>query len=284
MAGFVSGGVRATCSKLAAFTTRTSIQQNKRLISSDLRPLAATASARSRRQATGWIPDSSKQWTAVSNIRCMSSSKTCAETAQTLCWSCKSDLKHNDDFVVCKKCNSLRLVPEKLNYFDLFGCSEHSFKVDLKALKQKHKKLQMVLHPDRFTLSSDEEKALSDIWSPIVNEAYYILKKPVRRANYLLYLRGRPLHEGEEVGLDANFLAEIVELNEEIVEAEIESDVSGLMLHVREVLQSLFDKAEVAFDVENDLDRARLVTAQIRYYENLKKKLVERELEFGLNQ
>ena len=91
--------------------------------------------------------------------RCMSSSKTCAETAQTLCWHCKSDLKHNDDFVVCKKCNSLRSVPEKLNYFDLFGCSEVSFKVDLKALKKKHKKLQMVLHPDRFTLSTDEEKA-----------------------------------------------------------------------------------------------------------------------------
>ena len=90
----------------------------------------------------------------------MSSSKTCAETAQTLCWHCKSDLKHNDDFVVCKKCNSLRPVPEKLNYFDLFGCPEMSFKVDLKALKQKHKKLMMVLHPDRFTLSTEEEKVL----------------------------------------------------------------------------------------------------------------------------
>jgi len=282
MAGFVSSGVRATCSKLTTFTTRTSIQQNKRLISSDLKALAAaSAQTKTHRQPPGWLFDY-RQLTAVRNIRCMSSSKTCAETAQTLCWHCKSDLKHNDDFVVCKKCNSLRPVPEKLNYFDLFGCPEMSFKVDLKALKQKHKKLMMVLHPDRFTLSTEEEKALSDIWSPIVNEAYYILKKPVRRANYLLYLRGRPLHEGEEVGLDANFLAEIVELNEEIVEAEGETDVAGLMTHVREVLQSLFDKAEVAFDAENDLDRARLVTAQIRYYENLKKKLVERETEFGM--
>ena len=47
-------------------------------------------------------------------------------------------------------------------------------------------------------------------------------------------------------------------------------------------MQTLFDKAEVAFDVDSDLDRARLVTAQIRYYENLKKKLVERETEFGM--
>ena len=50
----------------------------------------------------------------------------------------------------------------------------------------------------------------------------------------------------------------------------------------RDHLQTLFDKAEVAFDVDSDLDRARLVTAQIRYYENLKKKLVERETEFGM--
>ena len=53
------------------------------------------------------------------------------------------------------------------------------------------------------------------------------------RANYLLYLAGRPLHEGEEIGLDANFLAEIVELNEEIVEAEGPTEVAGLMTHVR---------------------------------------------------
>ena len=50
----------------------------------------------------------------------------------------------------------------------------------------------------------------------------------------------------------------------------------------RDHLQTLFDKAEVAFDVDSDLDRARLITAQIRYYENLKKKLVERETEFGM--
>jgi len=203
-------------------------------------------------------------------------SKTC-ENAET------SNLNEDsDDYVLCKKTNSLRPVPEKLNYFDLFGVRKVSFKVDLKALSKRHKRLQMILHPDRFSGATEEQKALSDVWSPIVNEAYACLKKPIRRANYLLYLAGRPLHEGEEVGLDANFLAEIVELNEEIVEAELPSDVSGLMTHVREVLQTLFDKAEVAFDHQNDMDRARLITAQIRYYENLKKKLVERETQLGI--
>ena len=40
----------------------------------------------------------------------------------------------SDDYVLCKKTNTLRPVPEKLNYFDLFGIRKVSFKVDLKAL------------------------------------------------------------------------------------------------------------------------------------------------------
>ena len=44
----------------------------------------------------------------------------------------------------------------------------------------------------------------------------------------------------------------------------------------------MVNQAEVAFDHDNDMDRARLITAQIRYYENLKKKLVERETDLGM--
>ena len=55
--------------------------------------------------------------------------------------------------------------------------------------------------PHRFSQSSKEEQILSDSWSPLVNEAYNCLKKPILRANYLLTLNGRPLEENENIRL-----------------------------------------------------------------------------------
>ena len=55
--------------------------------------------------------------------------------------------------------------------------------------------------PHRFSQSSKEEQVLSDSWSPLVNEAYNCLKKPILRANYLLTLNGRPLEENENIRL-----------------------------------------------------------------------------------
>ena len=54
---------------------------------------------------------------------------------------------------------------------------------------------------NRFSQSSKEEQILSDSWSPLVNEAYNCLKKPILRANYLLMLNGRPLEENENIRL-----------------------------------------------------------------------------------
>jgi len=309
-AAFVSSGtfvvMRGTCTK---FATMSSPQKTRKLMTSccygGKTAVFPSKSAVFQLPPSAVFPSKSAGLNArhqlIGGIRTVSNrnqSKTVAAAAaavtspeKNFCWNCKAsydddDVTSNDVILVCKKCGVLRPPPENLNYFALFGIPV-TFKMDLKGLANKHKKMQMLLHPDRFAALTGsegaEERALSDTWSPLANEAYAVLKKPIRRANYLLALHNRPLREGEGelLGLDANFLAEMVELNEEIEEAEGQTDVAGLMRHVREVLQTLYDKAEAAFET-NDLDKARMVTAQMRYYENLKKKLVERETEMGM--
>ena len=81
---------------------------------------------------------------------------------------------------------------------------------------------------------------------------------------------------------DDNFLAEIVELNEEILVAESRTDVAGLMKNVRDILQDYYNGVEKAFDECKDIEEARRITAHMQYYENLKKKLVKRETELGI--
>ena len=81
---------------------------------------------------------------------------------------------------------------------------------------------------------------------------------------------------------DPNFLAEIVELNEEIIVAESRTDVAGLTKNVRDVLQDYYNAVEEAFDTTEDIEKARNITAHMQYYENLKKQLVKRETELGI--
>jgi len=204
-----------------------------------------------------------------------------------ICWNCGADFceENNDNqldnLLTCSKCSVLRRPPKHINHFELFGI-ERKFKMDLKKLAQKYKSMQRILHPDRFAQSTEEERNLSDVWSPLVNEAYVCLKKPILRANYLLFLHGMPLQENENIRLDDNFLAEIVELNEEIIVAESRTDVAGLTKNVRDVLQDYYNSVEVAFDESEDIEKARRITAHMQYYENLKKQLVKRETELGI--
>ena len=151
-----------------------------------------------------------------------------------------------------------------------------------------------------------------------MNEAYNCLKKPILRANYLLTLNGRALEENENIRLgnlyhetcflfcepgylnlsppycnsaifhiflsiaDGNFLAEIVELNEEILVAESRTDVAGLAKNVRDTLQEYYNAVEIAFDESKDIEEARRITSHMQYYENLKRQLVKRETELGI--
>ena len=81
---------------------------------------------------------------------------------------------------------------------------------------------------------------------------------------------------------DGNFLAEIVELNEEILDAESRTDVAGLAKNVRDTLQEYYNAVEIAFDEAKDIEEARRITSHMQYYENLKRQLVKRETDLGI--
>jgi len=75
------------------------------------------------------------------------------------------------------------------NHFELFGLPV-AFEVDMTRLAETYRELQRALHPDRFANASDRERRLSVQQAARVNEAYQILRSPLRRARYLLELRG----------------------------------------------------------------------------------------------
>ncbi|PAA55981.1 hypothetical protein BOX15_Mlig016085g5 [Macrostomum lignano] len=147
------------------------------------------------------------------------------------------------------------------------------------------RQLQWQLHPDKFASASDEERSLAQQQSARVNSAYRCLADPVLRAVYLLSLRGvaMPTEEtgsgrsadGGDLSLPQEFLSEMLELNEALMEAD-HSSIGSIADRVEADTASLTEELAKAFDDANDLSLAKELTYRLKYFTNIRAKVRER--------
>lgn len=71
-----------------------------------------------------------------------------------------------------------------------------------------------------------EERQISEQYSALVNKAYAVLLQPLARGLYMLQLYGKNLEDNTET--DPQFLADIMETNEELAMAQNPDDVRRL--------------------------------------------------------
>jgi molecular chaperone HscB len=95
-----------------------------------------------------------------------------------------------------------------------------------------------------------------------------------------LQLHGHALAEGD-IHIDPGFLAEIMEVNEEVVEAESPSDLSGISEANKTVLKDYVESVSKAFREDRLKDAKSLVT-KMKYYSNIQDKIIEKETAFGI--
>ena len=169
--------------------------------------------------------------------------------------------------------------PDKsLDFYSVFGL-EKSFNVDVLELSQTYKQLQRQLHPDKFVKADPEDMEVSEEWSALVNDGYKILQKPLPRALYLLDLVGFPLEEGS-IDIDPEFLGEVMELNEEVAEAD-QNEIKLLADTVKNKLDDFIEIVDVLF-ANGEFEKAREQVAHMKYYANVLDKIYEKETEFGM--
>ena len=84
------------------------------------------------------------------------------------------------------------------NHFELFGLPAR-FGVDAATLEARYRELQREVHPDRFAAAPQPERRVSMQLATRVNEAYQTLKSPLRRAVYILRLRGALSEESAKI-------------------------------------------------------------------------------------
>jgi len=138
------------------------------------------------------------------------------------------------------------------SYFEILQLPV-GFSVDQDVLTNHYREVQKSVHPDRFAGGSDREKRLAVQWATRVNEAYEVLKSPLKRAIYLLEMVEVELSDNPQ--LDSGFLIEQIDLRERLEEIEHESDaLAKLDLFKKEVTQvvaELQSECVTAYEAQN---------------------------------
>ncbi|MEQ8708512.1 MAG: Fe-S protein assembly co-chaperone HscB [Rhodospirillales bacterium] len=182
-------------------------------------------------------------------------------TNRTTCWSCKGPVA--DAALFCDTCSAIQ-PPGQADHFTRFG-QPVAFDLDPPALEAAYFDLQRKLHPDRFATRSGREKALSQSQAVAVNEAYETLCDPLRRAAYLLSLRGRKADVDRDSTInDPALLMESMEAREALADAETVDEVVALSQETTAKIRACEQELAAAF-AANDLDQAGELTTKLKY-------------------
>jgi len=106
-----------------------------------------------------------------------------------------------------------------MNYFELFSLPERP-NIDRSVLSKKFFELQRKFHPDYHTDDTENEQLDILELSSAVNKAYTIFKDDQKTIAYYLQTKGF-LEEEEKYNLPADFLMEMMEVNELLDDGEI---------------------------------------------------------------
>jgi molecular chaperone HscB len=195
-----------------------------------------------------------------------------------ICWSCQ---KAAGSGVLCAACGAVQPPEPQADYFRVFGIP-CAFAVDQTALEQRYKELTKLLHPDRFARADPRARRASLERSVQLNEAWRCLKDPIRRAEYLLSLRGIDVGDRMEPGergkrneqktlpVPPVLLMEVLELREALAAAHVAKDVhetEALIAKVRRRLDEVMGDVGRGFAAMSpDLSTIAARLVAVRYY------------------
>lgn len=160
-----------------------------------------------------------------------------------------------------------------MNHFEVFGLAP-ALDLDVKALEQKLRTLSLEHHPDRFAQADARTRLAALEKTTALNDAFKVLKDPVRRAFYVLKLKGVDL-ENESAAAQAKmpleFLEEVMERREKLEKLKLLRDVAKARAMADEIEDEKLDalgKAKAALG-KDDVHEAAHQLGRVRYFTRL---------------
>jgi molecular chaperone HscB len=155
------------------------------------------------------------------------------------------------------------------NFFTLLKIPE-VFVVDLEKLDQNYQNIQKEIHPDRFA-SFDEKTKLESIKKTAqVNDAYQILKSPIRRAEYLLQLKGVNIHDEKHKVVPQDFLMQQMEWREELeIRKQNKLALEKLAIDIQKNKNKMLNQLPALFNDKDQLKDAIQITRKLNFIEKI---------------
>jgi molecular chaperone HscB len=159
-----------------------------------------------------------------------------------------------------------------MNYFELYNLPV-SLNPDQQLLKQKFYELSRKFHPDFFSNATEDEQAEVLEKSSDVNKAFKTFSNADETIKYVLQQK-KLLEEEEKYQLPPAFLMEVMELNEQALEADkssIEHQISNIQNEIYEPVKAIIEHYKEGVTTKEELLQVK------EYY--FKKKYLNRILE-----
>ncbi|HLX03716.1 MAG TPA: Fe-S protein assembly co-chaperone HscB [Trinickia sp.] len=142
------------------------------------------------------------------------------------------------------------------SHFDLFQLPAR-YALDADTLERAYRAVQTQVHPDRFAAAGDAQKRVAMQWATRANEAYRTLRDPLKRAIYLLSIRGVDVAMESNTAMEPAFLMQQMEWREGVEDAAAAKNVDALDA----LLTELRDEERVRFTklaalLDNGADQA----------------------------
>ena len=165
------------------------------------------------------------------------------------------------------------------NYFELFGVPV-GFLLDAAELSARYRELQKVVHPDRYAAAGEQSQRLSLQSATMVNEAYQTLKDPLKRAQYLLTLKGMDADPAQQTLNDPAFLMQQMELREALAglrdKHDPQAELDALLRDIGNMIKSLIAQLAVQFE-ESSPDQLQAAAQTVQKMQFLNKLHAEAE-------
>jgi molecular chaperone HscB len=146
-----------------------------------------------------------------------------------------------------------------MNYFDFYNIPE-SFHPDQSELKKTFYRLSKQYHPDFYANEDDAKQQEILELSTLNNKAYQALSDPAKLLEYILRLHDL-VSEGAKPQLPSDFLMEMMDINERLMEVEGQQQLGHI---TAEVLAFESDINEELYKLTKDYEQLNDKTKETR--------------------
>lgn len=166
-----------------------------------------------------------------------------------------------------------------MNYFDLFEIP-FQLKVKKEGLSQKYFELSKRYHPDRYINESEKKQAeLLDLTASI-NKAWKTFQDEDETLKYALQLKGL-LEEEEKYNLPPDFLMQVLEINEQLMDAgedagvrdHLQTAITQLQSDIYEPVKKIIEHYQEGVSTQEELLQVKDYYYKKKYLQRLQQQL-----------